>query len=248
MSTALKICEIEKVKQGYYALILENEGLDLSTEIPGVELLSGGAGSADGTGGACASGRLRLVIQADLLVQEGLAKGQQLTEEGLKVLAAAAADMAIYHQALRLLTGSEHFVEQLRIKLLQRRYSREAVEAVLERLLAEGLLDDARAAQHWVLARQHRKSIGAMREALRGYGVTAAAMAEALSTIEVSPETVLVEKAEKKWRQLMGEEPKKREERLFGHLMRQGYDYSACKRALAAIKAMEADGDTGLDN
>lgn len=58
--------------------------------------------------------------------------------------------------ALRLLTARSRTVSDMRERL-GRRFSREAVEQTLARLLEEGLLDDAEFAQQWRQSRERRK-------------------------------------------------------------------------------------------
>ena len=84
-------------------------------------------------------------------------------------------------RALGLLARREHSAQELRSKLLERGYEGTAVEAVLSRLEEEGLLSDGRFVREFVASRVRRGS-GPLkiREELRGRGVSAELLAEAL--------------------------------------------------------------------
>lgn len=214
------IRDIKKIRQGYYTLILENEGLDLSEEIP-----------------------------ADLLVTQQLAKGRVLTQEDYQSLVLEGQRMAAYLAALRILGHSDQFIGQLRLKLKQRQLSPEAIEAAILRLCDEGLLDDQRTAIHWVQGHQEKKSPRAMAERLKAYDLDRPTIEKALATLTVTPESVMFEKAKRKWEALSGDgtlggdrqsgeaASKKKEAQLLSYLMRQGYDYSSCRQALNTLKS-----------
>ncbi len=216
MPEQFTIKEINKVKQGLYALILVDEGLDVS----------------------------KLEVCADLLVAEGFYKGMTIQAPQLEMLKQKQLEMAVYHQAMRLLGGSDHFVQQMRVKLLQRNHDAEAIEITIDRLLEENLLNDKRTACQWVKNHQYKNSAFVMKEKLKAYHVKPHWIEEALSQIDVDAVDLINEKASKKWRQLTSsgrEKDPKTGERLIAYLMRQGYDYPSCKRALTVLLAKASD-------
>ena len=59
----------------------------------------------------------------------------------------------IEHLALKLLAMREHARRELVRKLASRGFAREAIDAVLDRLVAEGAINEARLAEHYVAER-----------------------------------------------------------------------------------------------
>jgi regulatory protein len=68
-----------------------------------------------------------------------------------------------HDKALQLLARRPHFRRQLERKLLDRGYGEDQVAATLERLAAEGYLDDERLAREFAAARAGRAGEGARR-------------------------------------------------------------------------------------
>jgi regulatory protein len=72
-------------------------------------------------------------------------------------------DLPPYQRAVRLLAARPHFRAELAAKLAQRGCTAEETEAALDRLTAEGYLDDVRAARDFVAYRLERKAEGRLR-------------------------------------------------------------------------------------
>lgn len=68
-----------------------------------------------------------------------------------------------YDKAVELLARRPHFERQLGEKLAVRGFSRQAIDACLERLRHDGLLDDRRTAREYIEIRLRRGSIGRRR-------------------------------------------------------------------------------------
>ena len=66
-------------------------------------------------------------------------------------------------KALELLALRSHFHRELERKLTQRGYDEVEIEETMERLAAEGLLDDTRTAEEFVASRLRRGPIGPMK-------------------------------------------------------------------------------------
>ncbi len=86
-----------------------------------------------------------------------------------------------------LLSRREHSRRELRAKLLSRKFSPADVEPVLEQLVKDGLLSDARFAEAYVASRV-RKGHGPtrIRLALEERGVSDVLIAEHLETVEIN--------------------------------------------------------------
>ena len=106
-------------------------------------------------------------LDGAVVVEEGLAVGQELTPAAVERLRAAAAERDLYAAALRFLAPRPRSRAEVRRRLLQPRRNRakppaEVVDRVLERLAEKHLLDDREFAGYWVEQRERfrdRKSV-----------------------------------------------------------------------------------------
>lgn len=95
-------------------------------------------------------------------------------------------------KATRLFSHRDRSASELRTRLLEvtgpdgEPADPELVETVVERCLANGMVDDARFAHEWVRQRQHnqRKSVSVLRRELRDKGVSTAVVEDALSQVD----------------------------------------------------------------
>ena len=72
-------------------------------------------------------------------------------------------DVSAYQKALQLLATRAHFRRELELKLVQRHFPAEEIEAALARLSAENYLDDRATARVFVESRQARGGEGRTR-------------------------------------------------------------------------------------
>jgi len=120
---------------------------------------------------------------------EALVPGLELEESGAEALSLAAEATEAERRALALLARAEQCRLGLEMKLAKRELGRRAVALALDRLAAEGLLDDRRYAEAWLRTRL-KKGEGPSRLLLalraRGIGEEAAkaALAEVLGPEE----------------------------------------------------------------
>jgi len=145
------------------------------------------------------------------------------------------ADLTSYDRAVRLLAARPHFRAELKAKLAQRGYPEEETEAALDRLVAEGYLDDVRAARDFVTHRLEQKSEGRLRlkaELVRR-GASEEAVAAALAEV---PEDDLeaAREAAAQWARSHRPDPAA----LARHLARKGFS----RRAIFAVSKLD-----GLD-
>ncbi len=150
-----------------------------------------------------------------------------------------------YEHALKLLTARPYSARNLRRKLTQKDYPKPEVNSTVERLLANGLLDDHRYAAQF--ARGRLLGPGAskrrMRQQLYQRGIdrdTADAAIESVIADEaVDLEAVIEKDARKKLASVAGLEPPVQRRRLYAHLARRGYDVDEINRVMK--KVMKAD-------
>jgi regulatory protein len=139
------------------------------------------------------------------------------------------ADLEAAHRAaLRALARRGHARFDLRRRLLQKQHPPKAVDAALDRLSAVGLLDDARFAEDYALAkaRRGRGPVRLVRD-LQAQGVDRRiaenAVRSSLAAEGVDPTHALRALVEKRARQLAGLPAPVRKRRLVAFLARRGF-------------------------
>ena len=141
-----------------------------------------------------------------------------------------------YAEAVRYLARRPLTVLELQDRLRQDGHAAGAVEAVLERLLAEGSLDDRALASHYMSTRMTRLGHGPERlvRDLVGRGVDAAVAGEALATGlrqgDLDPEGILRREID---RRLPGDTITPREHRrVYNAMLRAGFEPLSIRRAM----------------
>ena len=146
-----------------------------------------------------------------------------------------------YNYALNLLAARPYPTQSMRRKLVQKKYSAEEVSDTIERLLENGLLNDARYAEQY--ARSRILSTGASKRRLtqdlcrKGIKADTAtnAIATVIETEEINPAEVIERVAKKKLGQLGDLEPLVIRRRLFSFLARRGYDLDEIKSVVSRL-------------
>lgn len=141
-------------------------------------------------------------------------------------------DLSSYDRAVRLLAVRPHFRAELEAKLVQRGYPAEEIAAALDRLTAEGYLDDVRTARDFVSHRLEQKAEGRLR--LKAELVRRGASEEAVSAaLAEVPEDDLeaAREAAAKWARSHRPDPAA----LARHLARKGFS----QRAIFAVSKLE---------
>ncbi|WP_407561623.1 recombination regulator RecX [Streptomyces sp. 184] len=145
---------------------------------------------------------------------------------------------------LRLLTGSPRTRKQLADALAKRDVDAEVSEAVLDRLEAAGLINDAAFAGAWVESRHHGRGLArrALARELRTRGVESTVVDEAVSRLDADTEEETArELVARKLRATRGLDREKRIRRLAGMLARRGYGEGLAIRVVR--EALEAEGE-----
>ncbi len=146
-----------------------------------------------------------------------------------------------YQKALQLLAARAHFRRELEIKLRQRRYPDEEIEAALARLTEEGYLDDRATARVFVESRQGRASEGRarLRSELIKRGAPDDAVDAALAELTPEDDLPAAREAAESWRRKGGADPRA----LARHLERKGFS----RRAIVSVLNGELD-DLEIDD
>jgi len=167
-------------------------------------------------------------LPAVALVPLGISRGAVVDAPTFGVLQQLADIEAAYRAAVRAQTRRPHARAELRRRLMKKQHPGAAVDAALERLAAQDLLDDRRFAEHFVATRA-QQGRGAVRllQDLRRQGVdqriAEAAVAASLAAEGIDEVAVLRQVAERRARQLGALPPTAKRRRLLAYLARRGY-------------------------
>jgi regulatory protein len=150
-----------------------------------------------------------------------------------------------YDYALNLLAARPYTARNLRRKLVQKGFAAADVDATIERLLANGLLDDSRYAAQF--ARGRLLGPGAsprrIRQQLFQRGIPGEIADRAIESVideeSIDLAAVIEKDARKKVASLGGLEPLVIRRRLYSHLARRGYDIDEINAVMK--KVMKAD-------
>ena len=146
-----------------------------------------------------------------------------------------------YNYALSLLGARPYSTRTLQRKLVQKEYSADEVREAVDRLLENGLLNDARYAEQY--ARSKILSTGASKRRLQQdlyrKGIKGDVATEAIASVmdqeEVDPAAVIERVAKKKLAQLGDLEPLVLRRRLFAFLARRGYNLDEIKAVVTRL-------------
>ena len=179
-------------------------------------------------------------VPASLFVSEDLYPGLVLAEDRMAALGRLGEVAAIEKKALDLLGQREHSRYQLTEKLKKRGYLPAEIAEALDRIAAEGYLDDRRFASLWLSSRLHRNPEGRSRlqAGLRACGVSREYAEEALSHLTEEEENRAMREAAIRLLRHAGVDS----ERLLRSLLRKGFPVRAAKRLCEELSVpQEAD-------
>jgi regulatory protein len=126
------------------------------------------------------------VVSESLVARWRLFKGRELGEADVAEIRTASSGERVMGDAYRLLGHRGRSREELRRRLLAKEHDAHAVDDALERLAADGFLDDAAFARSYVADKRRLQSWGAerIRRGLRELGVDAVNVDEALGAVD----------------------------------------------------------------
>lgn len=191
----------------------------------------------------------KLFLSYEILLKHGLRKDKEISESHFSFLAEENQKYFIKQRALNYLSRRLHSKNELRQKLLQKKYSIELISLILNELEANGLIDDSKFAVQFSEEKIRTKlwGIRKLSAELQKKGIAR----EIIDTISQSffPEEENEENAfkagEKKLKSLSKRnlEFQKVKEKLFAFLLSKGYDYSTTRRVSEKLLNREAVGE-----
>ena len=197
-------------------------------------------------------GRQAAVISLEAVERLGLTVGQPIA--GLEQrIALEAARLRTYDRALNILAFRGRASSELARSLLRKGEQRLHVEWAIERLIEQGLLDDAAFARAFTRAKVvgGKQSRRRVQQDLARKGVARSVTDDAIDTVfeeeAVDPRGIVEEAARKKLRGLAGLEPAVQRRRLYAYLARRGYEVDDIREVLATLGPTIAGQDAADD-
>lgn len=169
-------------------------------------------------------------LSLDVMAAAALHKGEWLDDERIVEMRRRDDEQRAYLGAIRLLAVRPRSTREIEDALRRKGYEAEAIEAAVQRLVREELLDDAAFAQYWAENRsQFRpRSAAAIRYELRQKGLTGEEVDAAVGPLDDDGAAwdALVRKAAT-WQRLDANEA---ERKASGYLARRGFSYATIRR------------------
>jgi regulatory protein len=178
--------------------------------------------------------------------QQGVRRRESFAER--RAARAAVEDSnVVLEAALRFLESRQRSVVEVRRRLSTTGYRAELIEAAIERLLQLGVLDDEAFASSWVESRDRARPRGerALRQELRLKGVERTVLdrvmtaREGPSDVPTEPDLAAAERLIARHASALARvpDPRKRRQRAYALLARNGFDPEVASRVAAALVA-----------
>ncbi|CAM3901604.1 recombination regulator RecX [Alkalicoccus chagannorensis] len=183
-------------------------------------------------------------VSEDVLIQEALAKGKELTAEEIERLKETDEMDKAYQRALNFLSFRMRSEKELREYLRGQEVPEEEQEWMVEKLYELDFLDDERFAASFVRTRrdQSKKGPGVIRQELKQKGIDGETAEKALEQYseeeEIDLALALVEKKQKSYQK---DAAKIRKQKLMQFLMQRGFSSSAASAAMEAADLESSD-------
>jgi regulatory protein len=203
----------------------------------------------DLSGVSSRSDRLRIAINGvvlgdltlDFVADQGIREGRPVSRQEAEEVLAAVDRTVVLDKALDLLAVRARSSRDLRIRLRRAGAPDAEITWAIDRLLAQGFVDDAAYARQ--VARSKALSGGVSRRkvinVLRQRGVAADVASEAidatLAEVDLDEHGAALAAAQKRLRALSSLDPSTRRQRLYAFLARRGYENDVVRRVLKEV-------------
>ncbi|MBL8122083.1 RecX family transcriptional regulator [Candidatus Saccharibacteria bacterium] len=175
-------------------------------------------------------GEYAFSLSVDALLEAGVMKGQDLSQQELTAYKKLSQDDKVYSLALAYVARRIRSEGELRDYFRRKKYEHELSESLLKRLRQAGLVDDHEFARRWVENRRLLKGASTRRLVmeLRQKHVSQEVIDAALDEDETDELQLLRDIVAKKRKQNRYQDDQK----LIAYLARQGFSYEDSKKAL----------------
>jgi regulatory protein len=166
-----------------------------------------------------------------------LTVGQTLNDEKIAQLRADDGYEVAYHHALRFLGYRQRSQAELRQNLKEHDTPEEVIDAVVQRMVQIGLVDDTRFAQDWIDNRSEfrPRSRRALMYELKQRGVDMQTIENSLETLD--EEKLALQAARKHARKLQGLDWQSFRQKMYSFLARRGFNYEVSAPVVAQVWA-----------
>ena len=187
-------------------------------------------------------------VGAESIARLELKVGRQLDEGAVARLLEEGAIVAAVDRGLGLLGFRDRSAAELRRRLVQKGVEAPSAAAAVERLVAAGLVDDGRYARSLAFSKAVNGGASRRRVAqeLARRGVARDVAEQAIEVVwaeeEVDQRSAVLSLARKRAGALSGLDPVVRRRRLYGFLVRRGYEPDEIRAAVDAVERDEGRG------
>lgn len=193
-------------------------------------------------------GAYALEVHEDVMIKYRMIKGAVFNKTELEEIVSADEHHQGYADALKYLSLKPRTAYEISLRLGEKGWSEETIGDVIERLHAEGYVNDAAYAQEWASQRVKNRGKGKLwvRHELRQKGVSKSLIEEALGEVSEDDEfDSALQLGAKKWQSTTGEAlDKKRKTGAF--LQRRGFSGGVVSKVLRELSRRE--GLNGIDD
>ncbi len=184
-------------------------------------------------------GRFAFSLDPATVHQHAIAVGKVLSESEAAQLEQQSALERALSAAYRLLTYRPRSEGEIRSRLLQKGFDPATTEAALEKLRAQGLLDDLAFGRFWRESRQALSPRGEylLRTELRHKGLSQETVSEVLADFDEAESALKVARILR--RRLGSLPPEERRRRLWGQLARRGFAPDTIQQVVRQVEREE---------
>lgn len=180
-------------------------------------------------------GKFAFSLEAEIVAEEGLAVEQTLPAERIKAIAASNNVKRCYSAAARFLSYRPRSEPEIRERLRQRGFDTGCIEAVIDKLKRQELVDDTAFAQFW---KENRETFSPRSKWLTGLelrkkGISDEIINQVVETIDDDESAYRA--ALKKAGTISGSEYQGFHRRLGDYLKRRGFNYGVIERTISRI-------------
>ena len=174
------------------------------------------------------------------IVAAWLQVGQRLSDQAIESLLKQDSDEVAYSKALHFLQLKPRTEKEIRLKLTEKEFTQDQIEAVIRRLHEADLIADERYAEEWVENRKalHPRSRRLVAMELRQKGITENVIEEALKDSLPDDETAL-QAAMQYSRKIQSDDRLKFQKRMNAFLSRRGFSYETIVPVVESIWKMK---------
>lgn len=177
-----------------------------------------------------------LGVDSEVIFKFDVVKGMVWTENLLNKLQEEEAYRKGLKKGFDLLYRSSKTKKQLKRKLIEKEFSEDVAERVVEKMSDEGFLNDLHYSEQFIETRAVRYGAYRMRQELRLKGVSDDIIDEALGNVEQDSEydrAMVI--AQKRVGQYRSDPNEKIYSKLVAYLSRKGFSYDVVKKAVRAV-------------